>query len=351
MNMPIHHGPDGPCYTFMTWLIIMIPIIRPLASCLLAWFKPKTVFNSRIQFSCRMLRQLTRGLPSAATVVRVTPSAATVTTSAKHQAGGPPPKIECFVDGKKVLVDPGILVQQMLKVPHGKSLWGFDLDLLLQLKSHSLLHRHHCIASRGHGRRWDSPFLLPRPSLHRWQLQVGPLTQSFSRCFFYVEKSEKVRPKAKRPMNKKNTPSHPMTMPLKRLVKNNVNYEKSNIMIVFLTIPWRTAECALWRLRRVPSRWLLALCRWWMVGRSRPTASSPGRPGREWWSSSWSTTPWIAPSVTREGSATFRTSQWPSGQTGQGESRWTISKAEIRFKHNYPTCNECQTTQSSKAFL
>jgi len=59
-----------------------------------------------------MLRQLTRGLPSAATVVRVTPSAATVTTSAKHQAGGPPPKIECFVDGKKVLVDPGTTVLQ-----------------------------------------------------------------------------------------------------------------------------------------------------------------------------------------------------------------------------------------------
>ena len=41
-------------------------------------------------------------------------------TSAQQQqnrgnAGGPPGKLECFVDGKKVLVDPGTTVLQVMK--------------------------------------------------------------------------------------------------------------------------------------------------------------------------------------------------------------------------------------------
>ena len=32
----------------------------------------------------------------------------------RENTGGPPPKIECFVDGKKVLVDPGTTVLQVI---------------------------------------------------------------------------------------------------------------------------------------------------------------------------------------------------------------------------------------------
>jgi len=36
----------------------------------------------------------------------------TVQPSSRQQSGGPPPKLECFIDGKKVLVDPGTTVLQ-----------------------------------------------------------------------------------------------------------------------------------------------------------------------------------------------------------------------------------------------
>ena len=35
----------------------------------------------------------------------------------RQQSGGPPPKLECFIDGKKVLVDPGTTVLQVILSP------------------------------------------------------------------------------------------------------------------------------------------------------------------------------------------------------------------------------------------
>ena len=65
--------------------------------------KLKIMIDTRM--FCRMLRQLSRGLPAAAAARNTAP--VNVTGVRCQSGGGPPPKIECFVDGKKVLVDPG----------------------------------------------------------------------------------------------------------------------------------------------------------------------------------------------------------------------------------------------------
>ena len=60
-------------------------------------------------------RSLASGL-SQTGVKSTTPITGTVqTTQTRGNAGGPP-KLECFVDGKKVLVDPGTTVLQVRKL-------------------------------------------------------------------------------------------------------------------------------------------------------------------------------------------------------------------------------------------
>ena len=51
-----------------------------------------------------------------------------------------------------------------------------------------------------------------------------------------------IRKKAKRPQDKKNIPTHPMTMPLKRLVKTNKKvvfsyWISKSIQVVIVTVP------------------------------------------------------------------------------------------------------------------
>ncbi len=55
------------------------------------------------------LSSLARG--STAPLLRAAASA----PASRQQSGGPPPKLECFIDGKKVLVDPGTTVLQVIK--------------------------------------------------------------------------------------------------------------------------------------------------------------------------------------------------------------------------------------------
>ena len=51
------------------------------------------------------------------TTVKTTPVAGSIQNQqTRSNAGGPPPKLECFVDGKKVLVDPGTTVLQVILV-------------------------------------------------------------------------------------------------------------------------------------------------------------------------------------------------------------------------------------------
>ena len=58
-------------------------------------------------------RSLASGLCQTG-VKSTTPITGTVqTTQTRGNAGGPPGKLECFVDGKKVLVDPGTTVLQV----------------------------------------------------------------------------------------------------------------------------------------------------------------------------------------------------------------------------------------------
>ena len=60
-------------------------------------------------------RSLASGLCQTG-VKSTTPITGTVqTTQTRGNAGGPP-KLECFVDGKKVLVDPGTTVLQVRKL-------------------------------------------------------------------------------------------------------------------------------------------------------------------------------------------------------------------------------------------
>ena len=61
-------------------------------------------------------RSLASGLCQTG-VKSTTPITGTVqTTQTRGNAGGPPGKLECFVDGKKVLVDPGTTVLQVRKL-------------------------------------------------------------------------------------------------------------------------------------------------------------------------------------------------------------------------------------------
>ena len=81
-------------------------------------------------------------------------------TSAQQQqnrgnAGGPPGKLECFVDGKKVLVDPGTTVLQVMKKSRQTTVYCLFTFYIFNHDNFTI------ILGRCYGRCRNSQILLP----------------------------------------------------------------------------------------------------------------------------------------------------------------------------------------------